>query len=56
MKIGIIGTGNVGCACAAYYPETNGLVPLYSRDRQSGTPTSKSVPIRIFRSETAEAP
>jgi len=42
-------------ACAAYYPETNGLVPLYSRDGQSGTPTSKSVPIRIFRSETAEA-
>ncbi len=43
-------------ACAAYYPETNGLVPLYSRDGQSGTPTSKSIPIRIFRSETAEAP
>ena len=39
-------------ACAAYYPETNGLVRLYSRDEQSGTPTSKSIPIRIFPSTT----
>jgi molybdopterin-dependent oxidoreductase alpha subunit len=35
--------------CAAYYPETNGLVPLYSRDEQSGTPTSKSVPVKLSR-------
>jgi anaerobic selenocysteine-containing dehydrogenase len=40
--------------CAAYYPETNPLVPLYSRDEQSGTPASKAVPVRIFRSENAE--
>ncbi len=37
-------------ACAAYYPETNGLVPLYSRDKRSGTPTSKAIPVRICRS------
>ena len=35
-----------GCA-AAYYPETNALVPLDSVAETSGTPTSKSVPIRI---------
>jgi hypothetical protein len=40
-------------ACAAYYPETNGLVPLYSRDEQSGTPTSKSIPVRIFPGKTS---
>jgi anaerobic selenocysteine-containing dehydrogenase len=39
-------------ACAAYYPETNGLVPLYSRDIQSGTPTSKSVPVKLSRSHS----
>jgi len=42
-------------ACAAYYPETNGLVPLYSRDEQSGTPTSKSVPVRVSRASRPEA-
>ncbi|MDA0184013.1 FdhF/YdeP family oxidoreductase [Solirubrobacter phytolaccae] len=35
-----------GCA-AAYYPETNALVPLDSVAEESGTPTSKSVVIRI---------
>jgi formate dehydrogenase major subunit len=35
-----------GC-CGAYYPEANPLVPLYARDPQSGTPSYKSVPIRI---------
>ena len=40
-------------ACAAYYPETNGLVPLYSRDERSGTPATKAVPVRILRNETA---
>ncbi|SNB62424.1 oxidoreductase alpha (molybdopterin) subunit [Arboricoccus pini] len=33
-----------GCA-AAYYPETNPLVPLHRRALQSNTPTSKSVPV-----------
>ena len=36
----------VGCA-AAYYPETNVLVPLESTADVSGTPTSKSVIIRL---------
>jgi molybdopterin-dependent oxidoreductase alpha subunit len=35
-----------GCA-AAYYPETNALVPLDSVAEGSGTPTSKSVPVRL---------
>lgn len=38
-----------GCA-AAYYPETNVLVPLASVADESGTPTSKSVPVRLVRS------
>jgi molybdopterin-dependent oxidoreductase alpha subunit len=37
-----------GCA-AAYYPETNTLVPLDSVAEGSGTPTSKSVPVRLER-------
>lgn len=37
-----------GCA-AAYYPETNVLVPLDSVADTSGTPTSKSVIIRLER-------
>jgi anaerobic selenocysteine-containing dehydrogenase len=35
-----------GCA-AAYFPETNVLVPLDSQAETSGTPTSKSVVIRL---------
>ena len=35
-----------GCA-AAYYPETNALVPLDSVGVGSGTPTSKSIVIRL---------
>ncbi len=35
-----------GCA-AAYYPETNVLVPLDSVADESGTPTSKSVVVRL---------
>jgi anaerobic selenocysteine-containing dehydrogenase len=34
---------------AAYYPEANGLVPLGYRDRESGTPSYKSVPVRVGR-------
>ncbi|KNH14959.1 hypothetical protein ACU18_17900 [Arthrobacter sp. ZBG10] len=37
-----------GCA-AAYYPETNVLVPLESVADTSGTPTSKSVVVRLER-------
>jgi molybdopterin-dependent oxidoreductase alpha subunit len=43
-----------GC-CAAYYPETNPLVPLYARDPLSHTPSSKAIPIRLVRS-AATAP
>jgi molybdopterin-dependent oxidoreductase alpha subunit len=32
---------------AAYYPEANGLVPLSYQDKQSGTPSYKSVPVNI---------
>jgi molybdopterin-dependent oxidoreductase alpha subunit len=35
-----------GC-CAAYYPETNPLVPLYAHDPLSFTPSSKGIPIRL---------
>ncbi|MGC6456343.1 MAG: FdhF/YdeP family oxidoreductase [Coraliomargaritaceae bacterium] len=35
-----------GCA-AAYYPETNVLVPISAQATQSGTPTSKSICITI---------
>jgi anaerobic selenocysteine-containing dehydrogenase len=38
-----------GC-CAAYYPETNPLVPLYAHDPISFTRSSKGVPVRIERS------
>jgi hypothetical protein len=34
---------------AAYYPEANGLVPLGYHDPESGTPSYKSVPVRISR-------
>ena len=35
-----------GCA-AAYYPEANVLVPLARHDKKSGTPSYKSIPIRV---------
>jgi len=38
---------------AAYYPEANVLVPLDYIDQESGTPSYKSVPIRITRSALA---
>jgi molybdopterin-dependent oxidoreductase alpha subunit len=41
-----------GCA-AAYYPETNPLVPLDSTAEGSNTPTSKSVIIRLQRAGAA---
>ncbi|WP_287495828.1 FdhF/YdeP family oxidoreductase [Pandoraea sp. CB10b_02] len=34
---------------AAYYPETNGLVPLDATADGAGTPTSKSVPVLLER-------
>jgi len=38
-------------SCAAYFPETNVLVPLDSVAVDSQTPTSKSVPVRLVRPE-----
>jgi formate dehydrogenase major subunit len=38
-------------SCAAYYPETNGLVPLHSHDPKSRTPAYKAIPIKITRSK-----
>ncbi|MCP9626911.1 FdhF/YdeP family oxidoreductase [Rhodopseudomonas palustris] len=35
-----------GC-CAAYYPETNPLLPLAHRDQRSNTPAAKSVAVTI---------
>jgi molybdopterin-dependent oxidoreductase alpha subunit len=37
-----------GCA-AAYYPEANVLVPLAHYDPKSGTPSYKSIPVRVHR-------
>ncbi|SMG58872.1 FdhF/YdeP family oxidoreductase [Paraburkholderia susongensis] len=34
---------------AAYYPEANVLVPLDYIDKESGTPSYKSVPVRVVR-------
>lgn len=39
---------------AAYYPETNPLVPLDSVGDATGTPTSKSVPVKITRNKMGE--
>jgi anaerobic selenocysteine-containing dehydrogenase len=36
-------------SCAAYYPETNVLVPLQSVG-ESGTPTFKSIPVELIPS------
>jgi len=41
--------GNV----AAYYPETNPLVPLSSTAIAAGTPTSKSIPVILTPHEAA---
>lgn len=38
---------------AAYYPEANVLVPLDYIDEESGTPSYKSVPVRVRRSPAA---
>jgi anaerobic selenocysteine-containing dehydrogenase len=43
-----------GC-CAAYYPETNPLVPLYAHDPLSFTPSSKGIPILIERTRISDS-
>ena len=42
-----------GCA-AAYYPETNVLIPLDHQSPEAGTPASKAVPIRLEPCNTAD--
>ncbi len=43
-------------SAAAYYPEANVLVPLAHHDPKSGTPSYKSVPVRVRRAASAAAP
>jgi molybdopterin-dependent oxidoreductase alpha subunit len=40
-----IARGSVG----AYYPEANNLCPLDYQDKESGTPSYKSIPVRVHR-------
>lgn len=40
-----------GCL-AAYYPETNPLVPLNSVAADCGTPTYKSIAVRLVKQQT----
>jgi formate dehydrogenase major subunit len=47
----VVPYGMPGGCCASYYPETNGLVPLYSRDDKSRTPSFKAIQVRLLRSE-----
>jgi molybdopterin-dependent oxidoreductase alpha subunit len=42
-----------GCV-AAYYPETNPLVPLSSVTDGAGTPTSKSIPVLLYPAASTE--
>ncbi|WP_456269338.1 FdhF/YdeP family oxidoreductase [Kushneria sp. AK178] len=42
-----------GCA-AAYYPETNGLIPIANRDERSHTIAAKSVPVTIHLMDTEQ--
>jgi anaerobic selenocysteine-containing dehydrogenase len=43
-----------GCV-AAYFPETNTLVPLDSHAEVARTPTSKSIPVMLVAREPAHA-
>ena len=36
-----------GGSCAAYYPETNPLLPLNLHDPLSGTPSAKGIPVLL---------
>jgi anaerobic selenocysteine-containing dehydrogenase len=40
---------------AAYYPEANVLIPLAHHDPASGTPSYKSIPIRVRKTTAAAA-
>jgi anaerobic selenocysteine-containing dehydrogenase len=54
-RITAIEYGIAAGSVAAYYPEANGLVALDHIDRDSGTPSYKSVPVRVLRAAGAKA-
>jgi len=54
-KITAIEYGIAAGSVAAYYPEANVLVPLDYIDEECGTPSYKSIPVRILRSGAAAA-
>jgi molybdopterin-dependent oxidoreductase alpha subunit len=43
-----------GCI-GGYYPEMNPLIPLWYHDKESKTPASKGVPVRIQKSDSKDA-
>ena len=49
LKLTVIPYDIAPGSVAAYYPEANGLVPLDYGDPASGTPSYKSVPVRVHR-------
>lgn len=51
----VVGYSTPPGSAAAYYPETNVLVPLDSVADISNTPTSKSVIVRLERPDTQSA-
>jgi anaerobic selenocysteine-containing dehydrogenase len=53
-RITVIEYGISAGSVAAYYPEANVLVALDYFDRDSGTPSYKSVPVRVVRSRAVE--
>jgi anaerobic selenocysteine-containing dehydrogenase len=42
-------------SAATYYPEANGLIDLSHYDVRSGTPSYKSIPVRIVKAAPAAA-
>ena len=40
---------------ASYYPEANGLLPLYHHDQISKCPAAKSIPVRVRRADVQQA-
>ncbi|HEY0123044.1 MAG TPA: FdhF/YdeP family oxidoreductase [Rhizobium sp.] len=49
MKLTAISYDIARGSVAAYYPEANCLIPIDYQDKQSGTPSYKSLPVRITK-------
>jgi len=49
MKLTAISYAIAPGSVAAYYPEANCLIPIDYQDKQSGTPSYKSLPVRITK-------